>query len=221
MPEEFIFFAVIIFFSIIESISRSRKARQQEQMPAPPDTEPDTESEEWWRVHVPETDLPTYDADPSYDDQVGRESTIQPYEAPRVAEKRSMLPSDLFEELAGLAEQLEQKNEGAKTLSLPRQSPPIPVPEPVPDRAPAPVRVGRNRVARTGPHEIHLAHAGYGTDPSERAKSEQDGLDPLAERLSENAAAIRMQLLSHSRGALRQAVILQEVLGKPVSLRDE
>ena len=111
---------------------------------------------------------------------------------------------------------MEQQQEHARTVRLPKQSPPIPVPE-VPSRVPA----GRTRVPSTEPHEIHLAHAGYGTDPSERAKSEQDGLDPLAERLSENAAAIRMQLLSHSRGALRQAVILQEVLGKPVSLRDE
>ena len=68
---------------------------------------------------------------------------------------------------------------------------------------------------------MHLAHAGYGTDPSERAPSEQDGLDPLARTLSSDARAIRVQLLSDSASALRQAIILQEVLGPPKAMQED
>ena len=68
---------------------------------------------------------------------------------------------------------------------------------------------------------MHLAHSEYGTDPSERSKSEQDGMDPLREFLSEDAKAVRAQLMSQSDSALRQAIILREVRGPPVTLRDE
>ena len=76
----------------------------------------------------------------------------------------------------------------------------------------------RSRAPTHGQHQVHRAHRGYGTDPSTRAPSEQDGLDPLAEVLSQDAATIRRQLMSHRAHALRQAVILQEVLGPPVAL---
>jgi hypothetical protein len=219
MPEELIFFAVIIFFSIIDAISRRRKARQKAQSGESPELPP---PEEW----MPD-DLPSYDADPSYDDTAGRTEK-------QAATSQTMLPSALFEELAGLAGRLEQGRGQARTLDLPNQSPELPEPEPepewvhlAPDRSRGPTQSrslvpgGRRSVARTAPHLVHRAHEGYGTDPSERAPSEQDGLDPLAETLGANAAAIRTQLLSHTAAGLRQAVILQEVLGKPVSLRDE
>jgi hypothetical protein len=66
---------------------------------------------------------------------------------------------------------------------------------------------------------VHLAHAGYGTDPSSRAPSEQDGLDPLARRLSADQAAVREQLRRRGHHGLRQAVILQDILGPPASMR--
>ena len=68
--------------------------------------------------------------------------------------------------------------------------------------------------------EVHLTHASYGTDPSERPPSEQDGMDPLAETLSRDAAAVRSQLLSDNASALRQAIILREVLAPPVAMRE-
>jgi hypothetical protein len=70
-------------------------------------------------------------------------------------------------------------------------------------------------------HRVHRAHAEFGTDPSERTRSEQDGLDPLARTLSADAKAVRGQLLSDSASALRQAIILQEVLGPPKAMQED
>jgi hypothetical protein len=69
-------------------------------------------------------------------------------------------------------------------------------------------------------HVVHLAHVGYGTDPSERALSEQDVLYAQVDRLGADAAAARRMLLSGG-ASLRQAVILHEVLGPPASMRTE
>ena len=83
--EELIFFAVIIFFSILESIARSRKAKKGggADGPLPDPVE--------WEVQLPDlepgrtsrqggSDLETYDDDPSYDDIL---------EEQRVEERRS------------------------------------------------------------------------------------------------------------------------------------
>ena len=115
---------------------------------------------------------------------------------------------DLLRELARLAAGGAAEPE-ASTRSIPRESPPLPVR--APRAEPVPARPD---------HEVHRAHAQYGTDPSERAPSEQDGLDPLAETLSEDARAVREQLMSHNTSSLRQAIILREVLGPPISMRD-
>ena len=68
-------------------------------------------------------------------------------------------------------------------------------------------------------HLVHVSHADYGTDPSQRARSAQDGLDPLARVLSQDALAVRRQLLAQGAHGLRQAVILYEVLGPPLAFR--
>ena len=121
----------------------------------------------------------------------------------------------------------------ATTLEIPKESPPLPqpverrAPAPTPDqsrtaqpaRSRLPVRAPRSVPARPQ-HRVHLAHAGYGTDPSERPKSFHDTLDPLAEHLSADARAVRDQLRSRDANALRQAFILREVLGEPLGMRD-
>jgi hypothetical protein len=70
-------------------------------------------------------------------------------------------------------------------------------------------------------HIVHRAHKGYGTDPSSRRPSEQDGLDPLATRTSADALAVRAQLRRQGAHALRQAVIFHEILGPPVAIRPD
>ena len=75
MPPELIFFAVIIFFSVIDSIARSRKKQQQAAMTAQPETQAE------WQL---EPEHPTYDADPSYDD--AEEEDVPGEPLPRYAE---------------------------------------------------------------------------------------------------------------------------------------
>jgi len=218
--EQLIFFAIIILFSVIDSIARTRRKRQQAQrVPAPSDSG----RPEWdWDEDEPGT----YDADPSYDDAVEERDEVRPlpeYTRPygsgsgdRPAQPKSsegMIPQDIWEEIAGLARG-----------RLPTQPSPAP-------RPPAPVRVPVERTpdrraesvpARSaGAHRVHRAHAGYGTDPSSRAKSEQDDLDPLAVTVSADVSAARRQLRSDSVNALRRAMILQEVLAPPAALRPE
>jgi len=260
--EELIFFAVIIFFSIIESVARSRKAKKGgggvEDVPSG-DRRPSEWEFEW--AETSSSDLPTYDDDPSYDDQpsyddVATRSGSTPPPAPRGmgAEKpssRTMLPGGLLEELAGMAEKLEVERQRMEQAEADASAEARRQERGGSDRAEDQERwteLQRRRDARArerqrdapsrratrttipstrGParplpsHRIHQAHAGYGTDPSERAPSEQDGLDPLARTLSADAKAVRGQLLSDSASALRRAIILQEVLGPPKAMQED
>lgn len=280
--EELIFFAVIIFFTILESIARSRKAKQggevEEGGGAPPE----------WEAELPDLglptpgrtsddDVPTYDEDPSYDDITARQRRearerereggaradrpLDGYQAPHGTDRpmapsreetpkprrpssETMLPGDLLEQLETLARgrqtrqkerrttETPERRKQPRTVDMPIESPPLPTP--IEEREVGSGRRPSAPVGSTAPvgsrtpigatpvdHEIHRSHAGYGTDPSSRARSEQDGLDPLAERMDADAVAVRRQLLGGGRPALRQAMVLKEVLGPPLVLRDE
>lgn len=251
--EELIFFAVIIFFSIIESIARSRKGKKGggriEDAPSS-----DRETGEWefeWAQKSPD-ELPTYDQEPSYDDLPSYDDAVtgRPPAAPRSLEEkkssRTLLPGGLLEELAGMAEKLEVERQKMEQAEAEARRAPTSSSERADEqerweerqqrrdararereRTAMARRTPRSVVPSRGParplpeHRVHLAHAGYGTDPSERARSEQDGLDPLARTLSADAKAVRKQLLSESTSALRRAIILQEVLGPPKAMREE
>jgi hypothetical protein len=121
-----------------------------------------------------------------------------------------MIPADLWEEIANLARG-----------QVPAPPAPKPAPVPVPTPAPARPRAARGPTRPAEKHRVHRSHVGFGTDPSTRPPSEQDGLDPLAGHLGVDAASARRQLLSRDRHSLRQAVILQEVLGPPAALRPD
>lgn len=252
--EELIFFAVIIFFSIIESIARSRKQKKGGgTIEEGPTTYQDPGEAEFEWAEESSTDLPTYDQDPSYDEQPSyddratRSGTVPP-PAPRGVESRkpssrTLLSGGLLEELAGMAEKLEAERERMEQSAT--RSGQVSREEETRaeeqreweeqqerrqerDRVRRVTRESRSTLpmhrgpARARPaHLIHTSHAEYGTDPSERTRSEQDGLDPLARTLSADAKAIRQQLTSDSASALRQAVILQEVLGPPRAMRED
>jgi hypothetical protein len=222
--EELIFFAVIIFFSIIESIARSRKKKSGGSAQIPHEWEPDA-GRDTRRGRAaptpggPAYEAPTYgtasyDSDRSYDELEVEEADSREV-LPEATASRSgsegMIPADIWEEIEGLARGRMRELE---TRPEPRASPPAPLP---------PARLGwGKRAPSVGPtHRAHLAHQGYGTDPSERAPSALDGLDPLARSLSADAAAVRSQLRPGGRHALRRAVILREILGPPASLRPE
>ena len=240
--EELLFFAVIIFFSIIESIARSRKAKKGSgsadslpDLPSPRELETE-ERFEW--AQKPVEELPTYDEEPSYDERTMKEGSAALPDHSRGElradrpSSETMLPGNLLEELAGILEG-QPSGTGARTLDLPDQSPPIPQrppTRPLPTRTDSslseraatrvPVSSSTRGPARVrGTHRVHQAHSEYGTDPSSRGPSEQDGLDPLAQTLSRDALAIREQLRSHRASELRRAVILQEVLATPLALR--
>jgi len=208
--EELIFFAIIIFFSIIDGIARARKQKKQGQLPD--ESSPVPEDWEW-----EDDQVESYDSGPSYEKpyQVRRSpgsaqrTTLPEYTGPygkdretRPASPKSsqgMIPADIWQEIAGLA----------------RGRQPAPEPDPSPTEIePIPPRP-------LGVHPVHRAHAGFGTDPSSRARSAEDGLDPLRRTLSRDASAVRRQLRSHRKSALRRAVILQEVLGPPAATRPE
>ena len=231
-----IFFAVIIFFSIIESISRSRKAQQKREGETP--AEP--ELFEWAQTPRPQADLPTYDEDHSYEDAEEADDDEPQEPAPgRVGMTGAEVAADIWAEIRALGlSALEERT--AHTPPIPRESPPLPVPAPRPESvrtpraAPLPrplpqppareegrasAMEGRGVPRPHQEHRAHRAHEEYGTDPSERAPSEQDGLDPLAQHLGADAAAVRARLMSHDASALRQAIILQEVLGPPAALQ--
>jgi len=221
--EQLIFVAIIVIFSILDSVARTKKKRQMRGPLPAPDASRDWEGEE------------SYDAEPSYDEvELEREEAeakaeplpryTQPYgssgadKTARPTRKTSegLIPADIWAEIAGLAKE---------RLPAPEKPAPKPVSKPAPK--PLPERPGPKHVSRRSPprpvetHRVHRAHAGFGTDPVTRAPSEQDGLDPLARELGLDAASARRQLLSRDRHALRQAVILQEILGPPAALRPD
>lgn len=273
--EELIFFAVIIFFSILESVARTRKGKaggetdgplpeSREREAGQPDLQPGRPTSRG------SGDLPAYDDDPSYDDPMASEEGMSYHEialerrqrredrsldryktptgtdrptreTPRTSRPSSetMLPGDLLEQLEGLARGRQVERERARTVDLPDQSPPLPTPiertevgtghastDPVGTRGPvgSTAPVGSRTPVRSrspiGEHFVHGSHAGYGTDPSSRARSEQDGLDPLAEYLDSDGVAVRRQLFG-GRAGLRQAFVLKEVLGPPKALRGD
>jgi hypothetical protein len=227
--ETLIIFAAIIIFSIVESMARSRKARedagQEPPLPSP---------EELGSLPGREDDSPTGAVARSYEHAESLRSSS-------VSSQHTMAPGELLAELTRLAGRAEES--GARSVGLPGYSPPLSKPEPEPEPEPeAEVERSRNRPARRRPtarpptirtprtrtpvsverlpgQGIHGGHAEYGTDPSERAPSEQDGLDPLAGELSRDAVTVRRQLLNRGTHALRQAVVLQEVLGPPAAIR--
>ena len=217
---ELIFFAVLILFSILESVARKRGQRE-----GGGDEDPTAGGAPRPSRREGRTDRSRGTVTPS-----GRES---------LESAETMLPADLWEEIAGLA-----------AGRLP-QSPPEPVQrrpgKPAgghrrrPKGTAASRRASREAERRrraaaeaarsaeretsrwtpstTGAHPIHDTHRDYGTDPSERKASELDWKPTV--RGNENAKRVRA-LLRGSGGAdaLKQAVMLQEILGAPASMKD-
>lgn len=196
---ELIFFAVIILFSILESVARQRKQREAERG--------EGEEDDDVRAEVPRRDRDVH----------GREE--------RTSEEPSetMIPADIWEEIAGLGTTREEEPEpdpvpeGRPAPQRPEPAPqPVPAPRPEPRPSPAsPTPIPGTRDA----HVVHRAHAEYGTDPSERTPSAEDWRP--SERDNRNAKRVRAMLRgSEGADALKQAVILREVLGPPAAMKD-
>ena len=128
--------------------------------------------------------------------------------SPRSGEQssESMIPDRIWEEILDVVQ--------GPTPNLPE--PGTTRQPPSPTRTPRPPPEVRAQI-----HRVHSAHRAYGTDPSTRPPSEQDGLDPLAVKLSADVVAVRRQLRSKGGGSLRQAVMLTEILGLPAAVRPD
>jgi hypothetical protein len=201
--EQLIFIGVLVVFSILNEIAKKKKAEALAKQQGEGAGELTPEELDWMFDPVVED---VADAE-GQGDNPGRAGATS---AGSGAE--GVIPRNVWEEIAALAS-------GAP---LPPPAPAEP-PTPVKPVAPEPVRAERLPPER-GParpaHEVHQAHAKYGTPVSQRLRP----LDtPEMHRVDARSREVRdtLALLEGGRESLRQAVILQEVLGPPVSLRDE
>ena len=231
--EQLILVGVFLVVSILDALAKNAKKRKAQQQAE--EMAGHGEDLEPW--HAPEID------DPEGHDVVvasqGGDVDL------RSRGSEGMIPKDLWEEIAALAgAQLPQQPEpAAEEEPEPEPSSWDPVPrvdrEAVSLEVPArdleresrelQLRRARPPVTERGQftttpmkrpeHAIHEAHALYGTDPSSRPPSEQDGMDPLAQHLGADPSAARVRLMGHDVHQLRQALILSEVLGPPVALK--
>lgn len=233
---ELVFFAVIILFTILEAVAKRRKQREAGE-------DGGDEGETWVPAPVERQPRPKAERRP----QVERGSSSStdrgmPERGARREERsETMIPADLWEEIAGLAagEPRSEPSPRAEPKPVPRGRPESAPrrwkPGPFGDEATSletleverieddirPMRTYTGApVPSVDAHPVHRSHRGYGTDPSERAPSEQDWRP--TERGNRNAKRVRTMLRgSEGTDALKQAVILREVLGPPVSMKDE
>ena len=241
-----VFIVVIVLFSLLEGVLRKQKAAQQARLSGQaPDDGQDGQSEDGRYGLVQDEQFEaTYGGEPSYGD--GQPSSydddhdIPEYSNPHEAAQPSaqppseqLIPKDVWEELAALVSGAQPGSEQPEALSPPHTDS-VAVTRTDPG---AVTRFDAGAVTRTDPgavtrpdsyqptskkeHIVHSSHRGYGTDPSSRAPSEQDGLDPLAEHLNEDAEQVHELFLSRDPHALRRAVMLQEVLGLPAAFRGD
>lgn len=236
MPEELIFFALILIFTVLDGLLRKKKP---DGFPLPDDRRGDDWDDELPTLEAPPSPTrrrPAEFDDPSIPGRPRSEYTT-PYgsTAGRTPSgpTPSGVPGEVWEEIARLARgerpepvevegwtgvEVEDRDvERRAASSLPTPSETLTRGR-VGTKLPAPI--GRKEVGTRADlfeHPVHASHALYGTDPSERP---ENVATVRRERLSPDVAAVR-SMLSGDRRQLRRAVILQEMLGPPVSLRDE
>lgn len=230
--EQLIIVGIVVFFSILEAVARKGKEKAQGgsgQLPDLPLPDPGQGlPPPAPRGHVP----PAYDDDPSFDDAAragGKGSGAR-----RGGGSEGLIPPEIWEEIQILARGGTPPSKAPVETPPPSSAPPRTEPmrrsrQPRP-RAPEEVKVrsrkpavrkqeSRAPVAGTDVaqpvHEVHLAHAGLGTPVGSRLTPFADPQE--AGPPSEARAARRF--LEGGVERLREAVILREVLGPPVSLR--
>ena len=212
---ELIFFAVIVLFSILEAVAKRRKQRE----------DGGDEGETWVPAPVERQPRPKPERRPRVErgSSSSTDRGMPERGAGREERSETMIPADLWEEIAGLAsgqtprhrpEPRDMDTEEARSLE------PLEVERIEDDIRPVRSYTGARVPTKVDAHPVHRSHVGYGTDPSKRAPSEQDWRPAV--RGNRNAKRVRAMLRgSEGTDALKQAVILREVLGPPVSMKDE
>jgi len=227
-----IFLVVIVVFSLLEGVLRKQKAAQQARLRLSGDLTRD-------RRHGPTQDGQLEDGqygfveDEQFETTYGSESSydevddIQEYSNQyREAPPSKPSPSGITREMKDVWDWRSPLVAGAQPQASDLEQPAPRAPR---TETAAVVRAETTAVTQRATrglttsqeHIVHGSHIGYGTDPSQRAPSEQDGLDPLAEHLGTDAGAVHQLFASRDSHALRQAIILQEVLGLPSAFRGD
>jgi hypothetical protein len=225
--EELIFLAILVVFSILEAVSKKRRQAAEGEEEADGadvgsrgEEGSRTDREEEVEPFAVESRLPSS----------GRDAPA-PFE-PTGSEE--MVPRDIWEEIAALArgETPGPGGRGGKGAEVEPGRPAEPEPrrrplppggrEPVPSTSP--VRrgqAGRDEIGRggggIGRRPPGRGRPQFGTDPSER----RPVAEPTRRRGGDELRAVRQALLESGPAEARKAVILHEVLGKPLAYRDE
>jgi hypothetical protein len=215
------FIGIVALFSVLEAIARKGKARQggEEEIPLPERPEAPLPRQ---RPPQPTGSFPrSYDEDPSFDETAERDETrlrldqTTPVPLPAKGPRRSsggsedLIPAAVWDEIQRMARgEAPQKSQEAPTAQR-RSARSL-------GHAPARGAEAPPPMEGSADHPIHRAHAAFGTSPTARAAPRAVGAPKHA---PSPGAAVR-KLLTPGGGSLRQAVILQEILGPPPGLRD-
>ena len=213
--EELIFFGVIILFSILDAIAKKKRQQAGEvEAPEPEGWQDPEEGVTPWEPPIPKDP----DGDgipgsprPEYTRSYGERGASGP------GSSEGMVPTDIWEEIGALARG--EREPAPDPEPEPWEVSPAPREEPARERLPATSPIRRSQVGQreVGSHPVHRSHAGYGTDPSERPTS----LPPRSGGPSREVRAVRAALVEGGPRLARQAVILREVLDKPLAYRED
>lgn len=231
---ELLFFGIIALFTILEGISRAKKKRGGGTLPVPEEWETDLEPDprEGARgLPVPgrtvEAEGITAEGEKyvSVPDRPWATPTDRGAETPP-SSSEGLIPADIWEEITAMA-----RGEAPPRRARPM---PTPAPPPVPPRErPAPAQ-RRERLApprpprpapvprpapTAAPHRLHATHPTLGRPVHERLTRLDTPADHWV-RVDPDVAAAR-GMVRGGPSALRRAIILSEVLGPPVSMREE
>lgn len=230
--EQLIFVAVIVFFTILEGIARSRKQGGGPAGPLPlPEEREQDERGRPELSRMPRRPEPTrsptvepvrtYDQEPSFDDAVEESpASWGGPQGPRAGRRdasgsETLVPQDVWEEIMALARGEKPQGRPMPTSARPRPTPAPPRPParrpPTPKPAPSRVQVPPEPV-----HRVHATHPQMGKPMAGRISV----LDSAPVRVTTNPDVVAVRrMLAGGPGSLRQAVMLTEVLGPPASVR--
>ncbi len=243
---ELIFFGILLLVSLLESIARTRKQKRAEQGEdgeeavggAPPRERPRAgRAERAEERHTPEERRSAAEMLPR---ELWEELAGLAGGGATTAERRPA-PEPHPPAPRRFPQPVPEPGRFPQPAPRPR---PAPSPEPAAPPVPRPAASREPRFGKGGPatprfpvegsrdlrrseiyggdltesHPIHQAHRYYGTDPSSRPAT----ADPVAAPTSAHRDHVRSVLLGEAGPeALRRAFVLQEVLGRPVSMRGE
>lgn len=214
--EQLIFIGIILLFSVLEGLARKKREGGAGDDVTLPPAVPQA------RVRrAPEQRLPSYDHDPTFDDAA---------DAGSMGSTEGLIPADVWEEIQALARGGPVAPVAPRAVAVPPAAAPPPAPTPVqagfrpmpPPEVDAPARsrpmpLPEVDVPQGPEHAVHLTHAKYGKPVRERLTAFDDHSRRARSPMTDGLRSV----LRGGGAGLRQAVLLHEILGPPVALKDE